>query len=327
MSGLAHRRMARSLVACLRLRMAGAPPTIPWGALAGRRHSSATTAATAPCSYVIHARCNDAKRRARLRPSVHFTAAVDTGTSVRCDMKAATGAPLALRIREVTAQEAAPRPESSVRFARHRMPSRIGAAASAPLVRQMHSGMALARAAARVPAAPHQAGAIADALAVWLRPRWIPSLVAAAPVSVPIRHGGARDGALAVCQRHSEIRLLLADTSDPVADLDLDLSSGLTPTERSPSQEGLRCPRLAEVLRGIPEGPGRGSSWLLGRHRPSEPRRGARAGGGRGPGRKSPFFQNRVQGTPGRNSSRPQIGIEHPGSVHFRGPRPGFSFN
>jgi hypothetical protein len=89
------------------------------------------------------------------------------------------------------------------------------------------------------------------------------------------------------------------------------------------------APERPQVGRSRPSrtrGPARGSSWLQGRHRPSEPHRAGCAGGGRGPGRKSPFFQNRVQGTSGRNSSRPQIGIEHPGSVHFRGPRPGVSF-
>jgi hypothetical protein len=77
MCGLAHRRMARILAACSRLRTAGAPTT-PRGALARRWHSTATTAATAPRSPHAHPRCNGAKLRARLRPSVRFTVAVDT---------------------------------------------------------------------------------------------------------------------------------------------------------------------------------------------------------------------------------------------------------
>jgi hypothetical protein len=194
------------------------------------------------------------------------------------------------------------------------------ASVAAPL----QDGLRLA--AARIPAASHQAGAMEAAFAVWLRPCWMPSLVAAAPVSAPVHHGGAHDGALAVCLRHSESGQFLAGTSDPIGDLELDPASGRLSVGWSPRQERLRCPASAELVRAVPEGPGRGSSWHQGRHRPSEPRRGARTGGGRGPGRKSPFFPNRVQGTSGRNSSRPQIGIEHPGSVHFRGPRPGFSF-
>jgi hypothetical protein len=90
---------------------------------------------------------------------------------------------------------------------------------------------------------------------------------------------------------------------------------------------GPERPWVGRTRPGRTRGPARGSSWHQGRHRPSEPRRGSRAGGGPCPGRKSPFSRNRVQGTSGRNSSRPQIGIEHRRSVHFRGPRPGFPFN
>ena len=77
MCGLAHRRMARILAACSRLRTACAP-TIPRGVLARRWHSTATTVATALRSRHAHPRCNGAKLRARLRPRVRFTAAVDT---------------------------------------------------------------------------------------------------------------------------------------------------------------------------------------------------------------------------------------------------------
>jgi hypothetical protein len=268
------------LEASLRLHTHGALARARWRGLVARRHPSATKAATRFRNRRASAPCNCAKLRARLRPSVRFTAAVDT------------------RPRRVHDQHPA----------------------SVPVTRQ--DGLRLA--ASQVPAAPHQAGTIEAAFAVWLQPCWMPSLQATAPVSAPIRHGGARDGALAVCQRHSKIGLLLADSSDPVADLEFDPSSGTSSAGWSPRQESLRGPRLAEVVRAVPEGPARGSSWHQSRHRSFEPRRGTRAGGGRGRGRKSPFFQNRVQGTSGRNSSRPQIGIEHPGSVHFRGSRPGF---
>jgi hypothetical protein len=78
MSGLVHRCMSRSLVACLRLHTAGAPPTIPWGVLAVRWHSTTTTAATAFRNRRAGADGNGAKLRARLRSSVRFTVAVDT---------------------------------------------------------------------------------------------------------------------------------------------------------------------------------------------------------------------------------------------------------
>jgi hypothetical protein len=101
----------------------------------------------------------------------------------------------------------------------------------------------------------------------------------AAPVSEPLLHGGARDGALAVCQRYFETPLLLADTSGPVADLEPNLWSGMLVVEWSPSQERVRGPGLAELVRAVPESPDRGSSWLLGRDRPFGPRTEGRAGG------------------------------------------------
>jgi hypothetical protein len=208
MCGLAHRRMARILAVCSRLRTAGAPTT-PRSALARRWHSSATTAATAPRSPRAGADGNGTKLRARLRPRVRFYLAVDT------------------RSRRVRDQHPA----------------------SVPATRR--DGLLLA--AAPIPAASRQAGAMVAALAVCLRPFWMPSLVAATPVSAPIRRGGARDGALAVFLRHAENGHLMADTLDPVGDLDLGLSSGTLSARWSRRQERLRAPGLAEDVRAVPE--------------------------------------------------------------------------
>jgi hypothetical protein len=87
MSDQAHRRMARSLAACSCLHTRSASPTAPWGALPGRWHSLSTTAATALRNRRAGAAYNCAKLRARLRPSVRFTAAADTGPSVRGSTK------------------------------------------------------------------------------------------------------------------------------------------------------------------------------------------------------------------------------------------------
>jgi hypothetical protein len=89
MPGFAHHPMAHSLVACSRLHTDGAPLTPP-GALNRRRHSSATTAATASRSRRAGATCNCANLRAVLRPSVRFRGTADTRPSVRGESKAAT---------------------------------------------------------------------------------------------------------------------------------------------------------------------------------------------------------------------------------------------
>jgi hypothetical protein len=189
-----------------------------------RRHPSATKAATRLRDRRADAACNCAKLRAQLRPSVRFQGTADTRRAqpgVRCCLKAATDAPSSLSFRGVTVQEAAPYPESSGRFASLVMPSRIGSATSAPPMRLPHSGMGRAGATTPVSVPPHQAGTIGFDLAV--------------------------------CLRHSEIGLLLADISDPVAVLELDPPSGMPVVEWSPSQERLRGPGLAELVRVVPE--------------------------------------------------------------------------
>ena len=70
----AHRR----LEACSRLHTHGALARARWSRVVARKHPSATEAATRFRNRRAGAACNCAKLRARLRPSVRFTVAVDT---------------------------------------------------------------------------------------------------------------------------------------------------------------------------------------------------------------------------------------------------------
>ncbi len=164
-------------------------------------------------------------------------------------------------------QEAAPCPESSGRFASLRMPSRIGSATSAPPVRPPHSGMGRAAATTPVSVPPHQARHHR------LRSRRVPAALLRSP------------------------RLLLADTSGPVADLelgpDVQHAGGRVVTEPGAPERpwigrtssGPHPTARREAVRGSWAATGR-----TGRAR------GAAAGGSRGPGRKSPFFQKSRSG-------------------------------
>jgi hypothetical protein len=146
-------------------------------------------------------------------------------------------------------------------------------------------------------------------------PAGMSSRLAPAPVSAPIRHGGARDSAVTVCQWHSEIGCAWP-----------------RPRTRSPISSSTRRPAWQR-----PGGHRAGSAcngWVgrarRGRRRVQpEAVRGTRAATGRpgrvaglapegpSPGRKSPFLKYRVRGTSGPNSPRPHIGSDHPDLYTF----------